>query len=119
MIPESIRAVDDARGSAELFPVYQATVSADPLTSVVAVLAGDGTRSGGCGAVIGLLPKPSEASAAVAFPAVPEIEKLAALGVFSVTAPPSIEEEVPAPFVPRPREPEPEMTLEEAALLRS
>ena len=36
MIPESIRALDDARGSAEEFPVYQATVLAEPFLSDVA-----------------------------------------------------------------------------------
>ena len=78
MIPESIWALDEARGFDEEFPVYQATVSAEPLTSVVAVAAGDGTRSGGCGAdmvvpdvvlVVLVLPepKPNDASAACSF----------------------------------------------------
>jgi hypothetical protein len=112
VIPASIWAFDELRGLAEEFPVYQATVSAEPLTSVVAVAAGDGTRSGGCGAemvvpdalvvVLALPePKPNAASAACAFESVDDavIEKLDALGVLSVTAPPSMLEGVEVPVI--------------------
>src|SRR5580692_6007982 len=59
VIDGSIRAVDDARGLAPELPVYQATVSAEPLTSDVALLNGEPeTRSGGCTAVT-VAPKPS------------------------------------------------------------
>ena len=87
-------------------------MSAEPLTNVVAVAAGDGTRSGGCGAVMVVpdallvvsafpVPKPKAANAACAFVSVDEavIEKLAALGVFSVMAPPSMLDGVEVPVM--------------------
>lgn len=100
VIPESIRAEDDARGLGEEFPVYQATVLAEPLTSEV-------------GFAVMLVPlpvvvavplaeeKPSAASAACAVGSVDkaEIEKLAALGVLIVTAPPLIDEGVVVPVI--------------------
>ena len=65
VIEESIRAVDDARADpGPELPVYQDTVLALPFTSDVAELNGDPlTRSGGCGAVTLLPPKPSAVNA--------------------------------------------------------
>ena len=113
VIPESICAEDEARGLGDEFPVYHATVSAEPLTREVALLAGEGTRNGGCGAVMVVVPvalvvavplaeeKPNAASAACAFgsEAEADIEKLAALPVFSVMAPPSTDEGVEGPVI--------------------
>ena len=49
MMVGSIRAVDDARGEAEEFPVYQATVLAEPLTSEVAELTANRRRATAAG----------------------------------------------------------------------
>jgi hypothetical protein len=98
-IPESTRALDDARGSAELFPVYQATVFAEPFTSEVAFA----VMLVPPAAAIVVLPgaKPNAASAACAFGSEDEavIEKLATLGVLIETAPPVIEDGVVVPVI--------------------
>lgn len=98
-IPESTSAVDEARGSGELFPVYQATVLADPLTSDVAFA----VMLVPPVAVIVVLPaeKPNAASAACAVgsEAEAEIEKLATLGVLIDTAPPLIDDGVLVPVI--------------------
>ena len=90
-----MRTVEEARAvpGPEL-PVYQATVLAEPLTSVVADPSGEPpTRSGGCVAVTGPL-NPRAASAAV-FELV--TERVAALSVCSVITPPEMVEGVEVP----------------------
>src|SRR5690348_5940256 len=94
---ESNRAVEDALGEAEELPVYQATVSAEPLTSEVAALSGEPeTRNGGCTAVTGCDANPSAVNAA-AFELV--TDRLAALSVCSVITPPLIVEGVELPVI--------------------
>src|ERR1700689_4080680 len=95
-MPESIWALDEARGLEELFPVYQATVLGEPFTSEVTF-------------AVMLVPtavevavpladeNPNAPSAACAFGSEDEavIEKLAAFGVLIVMAPLALIEDVP------------------------
>src|SRR6185312_12258313 len=86
-------AVERAEPGPEL-PVYHCTVSAEPLTSLVAGELDVSTLSGGCCAATVPLPKPSADNAPAGV-----MENVEALGVLMVTTPPWTVDGVVVPVI--------------------